>query len=488
MRIGQRKNAGPQYKKAVFIKGTSIKLQHDRLSSKGEDNMFWKRAAPLGHDDAPEIAALYSAINENQAVIWFDPNGTILRANAIFCKQMATTETEIVGKHHSLFMSTGEAQTERYADFWRRLRRGESIAGDFTRVARDGRPVYLAATYNALRDKDGKVITIIKLARDRTEKQRAVIALQAFLKKVSDGDLSVRMQPSPEAEFDQIGEALNETVTRLDEMIASIEDISDGLAGEANEIAGNAQDLAHRGEAQAATLEETAAALEEISVAVQGTASNAQQATMAAQAASESAGTGTRIVSNAISAMSEIKNGSNEIGKIIEVIDSISFQTNLLALNAGIEAARAGDAGRGFAVVASEIRALAQRTAEAAKDISNLIVSSNANVSSGAKLVDQTGEALTQIVNQIGLMVNNIEEISSASSEQAEGITSVTQATSQIDIATQQNAVLADQSAQSAAKLARGTATLRELISGFRSSRRSRPQDQTAEITFRRSA
>lgn len=432
--------------------------------------MLWKKQPAETSTEIKDLRALSDALNSVQAVIWFDTKGNILQANTNFCAAMGYQETEIVGKHHRIFVDPALHGSDAYAALWDNLAQGISFSGDIERITATGERLQLAAFYTPVKDVTGAVVKVVKFASDITAKRQAVADLTAALATLSEGDVSVRLPRTTEGEFKNVFERFNGTMQTLETMIKSINAVALTLAKDAADITANAQDLAGRGEAQAATLEETAASLEQLSTAVAGTAENAQSATATAKTASGDAKQGTQVVSNAISAMQEIKDGSSEIGKIIEVIDAISFQTNLLALNAGIEAARAGDAGRGFAVVASEIRALAQRTAEAAKDISDLIVSSNTNVAKGAQLVDQSGEALTRIVDQIATVVETIEEISTATRDQSDGVNSVNQATSHMDIATQQNAALAERSAQSAGQLADSAAKLRDLVSAFETS------------------
>ena len=449
--------------------------------------MFRKNKSAGVSSELEDLRAYSDAISDVQAVIWFDLDGTIRQVNKNFCDAMGYSEAELIGKNHRIFVEKSQSGTEHYEKLWSDLRSGKALSNDFERIRADGSVIQLAAHYTPVRDSSGKVCKVVKLATDISGRRAAMAQLSDALTSLSRGDLTVRLPKSQDAEFSDTFRRFNNTVESLSKMIEGINGLALTVAKEAADITGNANDLASRGESQAATLEETAAALEELSSAVAGTAENARAATTAAQTASKNAQDGATVVTDAISAMQEIKDGSSEISKIIEVIDSISFQTNLLALNAGIEAARAGDAGRGFAVVASEIRALAQRTAEAAKDISDLIVNSNGNVSRGAQLVDQTGESLNRILEQITSVVGNIQDISNASSEQSDGIGSVTQATSQMDIATQQNAVLAENSAQSAAKLAESAAQLRDLAAEFQVSATPARSDSGFE-DFRQSA
>ncbi|MBW8321076.1 MAG: hypothetical protein K0M47_17565 [Rhizobium sp.] len=213
-----------------------------------------------------------------------------------------------------------------------------------------------------------------------------------------------------------------------------------------NGISGAADQLAHRTEQQAASLEETAAALNQITATVQATSAGARKARETVESTHADVERSGRIMSQAVTAMERIETCAHQMEQIISVIDEIAFQTNLLALNAGVEAARAGESGRGFAVVAQEVRALTQRAADAAKEIRRLIAGSNEQVALGSSLVNQTGEALSQVVDQVGEIARLIAEIASSAVEQASGLEEVNGAVNQMDQFTQQNAVMVEES------------------------------------------
>jgi methyl-accepting chemotaxis protein len=242
---------------------------------------------------------------------------------------------------------------------------------------------------------------------------------------------------------------------------------AEGITYGTDEIARAADDLSRRTEQQAASLEETAAALDEITATVQRTALGAHEASeTVGQARTEAVRSG-EIVADAIQAMSDIEVSSREIGNIIGVIDEIAFQTNLLALNAGVEAARAGEAGKGFAVVASEVRALAQRSAEAAKQIKSLISSSSEQVTKGVDLVGRTGRALDQIVNQVTSMDALVSQIAASAQEQSAGLAEVNTAINQMDQVIQQNAAMVQQSTAATHTLRNESTQLSNLVSRF---------------------
>jgi methyl-accepting chemotaxis protein len=288
------------------------------------------------------------------------------------------------------------------------------------------------------------------------------------LSAVAGGDLTVRVDAAYRGKFAELKGAINDTVERLSSTVKTIQVTSADVGLAAREINTGADDLSKRTEEQASSLEETAATTEELAASVKASAQASREAAAIADEAMKAAQTGGAIAGQAVDAMARIESASQKISDIIRVIDDIAFQTNLLALNAAVEAARAGDAGKGFAVVASEVRTLAQRSGEAAKDISALISSSNSEVGEGVKLVRQAGEALEQILGASRKVAATIADISAASGEQANGIDEMSQAVAHLDEMTQQNAALAEQSAASAGSLANRIGQLNDLVAAFR--------------------
>jgi methyl-accepting chemotaxis protein len=299
------------------------------------------------------------------------------------------------------------------------------------------------------------------------EQARVVSSIAEGLEKLSAGELTFRLNDAFTTEYEKLRADFNDAMGQLQDTMKVITASTHGIRSSTEEITQASDDLSKRTEQQAASLEETAAALDQITATVRKTAEGANHARDVVSAAKSDAEQSGHVVRDAVAAMNGIEQSSQEISQIIGVIDEIAFQTNLLALNAGVEAARAGDAGRGFAVVASEVRALAQRSADAAKEIKKLISASTQQVDAGVSLVGQTGEALNRIVNQVADINSVVTEIAASAQEQATGLHQVNTAVNQMDQVTQQNAAMVEESTAASHSLAQETEDLARLIKRF---------------------
>jgi methyl-accepting chemotaxis protein len=299
------------------------------------------------------------------------------------------------------------------------------------------------------------------------EQQQVVQSLAQGLERLASGDLAFRLGNSFPPAYEKLRTDFNLAISKLGETMDSINQVSTGIHNGSREISGASEDLSRRTEHQAATLEETAAALDEITGTVGMMAENARNASGVVAAARGDAESSGRIALEAVAAMNEIARYSQEISQIIGVVDEIAFQTNLLALNAGVEAARAGETGRGFAVVAQEVRALAQRSADAAREIKGLIVASGQQVEQGVSLVSRTGTALETIVTRVAEINTLVGQIATSAREQATGLTEVNSAVNQMDQVTQQNAAMVEQATAASHTLGSEAARLAELVGLF---------------------
>ncbi len=289
---------------------------------------------------------------------------------------------------------------------------------------------------------------------------------QALMQRAGQGDLRPVVLPHPVPPHSILG-ALSVMVDRLRHSLDQVQLTALQITSASSEIAAGSKDLSQRTEMNAASLQQTASAMEEFSATLSHTASSAHTAQQLSATASSVAGRGCDVVNQVVATMTEIQDSSNKIGDIIGTVDAIAFQTNILALNAAVEAARAGESGRGFAVVASEVRSLAQRSADAARQIKSLVAASVESVENGTRLVSEAGATMQEIVQSVQRVSDVVSGITSATAEQTAGIGQVRGSVAQLDQSTQQNAAMVEQSAAAAASLKEQALSLTEVVSTF---------------------
>ena len=448
-------------------------------------NLFNTKTTKADEARLLDLENKFQAISRSQAVIEFRLDGTVVSANENFCQALGYSQSEIIGRRHSMFVDPQYAASEDYAEFWRTLNRGQFVAAKFRRITKGGREVWIQAAYNPIIDQAGRPVGVIKIATDITvdeqkaraaedqrqkselEQQRVVRAVAHALDRLSKGDLTVQIEERFEGGYVEIRDNFNSAVGSLKDTLGVIADSVSGLLGGTDEILDAVGDLSRRTEHQAATLEETAAALDEVTATVRSSASGATEASRVAAGSKVEAERSGAIVREAVQAMQGIEESSRKVTDILAVMDEIAFQTNLLALNAGVEAARAGDAGRGFAVVAQEVRALAQRSAEAAREIKGLIASSRDQVDKGVASVGATGKALDQLVGLAVQIDEAISGVARSASEQATGLGQVNSAVNDMDKVTQQNAAMVEQTNAAAVQLQGRATELNDAIARF---------------------
>lgn len=432
--------------------------------------------------EASLTEAVLGAIEDNQLICEFDLAGQVLKVNANFETAVGMSKSDLVGQNKdSLFSANSDV-----AASWEKLAAKETVNGRFAMMDPAGQEVLLEGSITPVLDRRGAIMKFVMIAGDVTaaqhalrvvedqnlamqNSQRAVVeALRISLNRLSEGDLSTRIDNVFHSDYEQLRADFNRATETLADAMQTVIDNAASIEAESHEISNAAEDLSKRTETQAATLEETATALDQLTSSVRSAASGAVEANKVATDARDSAETSGHVVKQAVTAMGEIEESSTKISRIISVIDDIAFQTNLLALNAGVEAARAGEAGRGFAVVASEVRALAQRSSDAAREIDGLISASSRHVRRGVDLVGETGRSLEGILAAAIDIAARMSEIAGSSQEQSASLAEINIAVNQLDQVTQQNAAMFEQTTAASHSLSRGAQALTATTAQFK--------------------
>jgi methyl-accepting chemotaxis protein len=411
-----------------------------------------------------EYEAKISAIGKSQAVIEFNLDGTVISANENFLSTVGYSLEEIRGKHHRMFCDTEYAATPAYDAFWKKLNSGLFDSGRYRRLGKNGKAIYIQATYNPILDLNGRAFKVVKFATDVTaqveleesvkrkalDDQAKVDRLLGAVKKASEGDLTAEISIAGTEAIDQLGEGVKKMIADLRGVIGRVVGSAGSFTGASKQIAEKSNAVASGAQSLGATVEEMNASIEELTASITSIAENSRKANELAKSTQQEAELGNRAVLKSIEAMELINKSSEDISEIIKVISEIASQTNLLAFNAAIEAARAGEHGLGFSVVADEVRKLAERSSQATKEISKLINESVKRVGQGSEISKQAGEAFAKIATGIERTTQSISEIAVAADEQSGAAKGVSASVQSI-------AAEAEKSAQASESIATGT-------------------------------
>jgi methyl-accepting chemotaxis protein len=468
------------------------------------------------------------AISNAQAVIEFDLTGNILKANDNFLKAVGYSWPEIQGRHHSMFVDEIEKNSPDYQQFWSDLARGRFKNGEFKRVGKGGRELLLEASYNPIFDLNGKPFKVVKYALDITRQKTAETAIKnlvdgivageldnrldeasltGFLaniggglnrmlaeiaKPVADithvvralgeGDLRIETRVEYKGDFLPIKQALDQALDGLNKVLNQARMTSAQVSQAAEQLRITSQQVAASAQEQSSSIEQSTASLTETASMIEANTENADIARQLSTEAADAASTGQDKMNTMIKAMAEISRSSEDIAKIIKVIDEIAFQTNLLALNAAVEAARAGKYGKGFAVVAQEVRNLAERSATAAKETAELIGGTSAKIKDGVQIANSTAQSLEQIVHNVVKVKDLIAEIAAASDEQNKGIQEISKAMSHINGVTQGSSQKSIEMSSAAEELNHQTGLLNEAIAQFKLREKRQEQIQNLQL------